>query len=186
MNISAASKAAGLPVKTVRYYADIGLVPAAERTDSGYRIYNGAEVRSLVFVRRAREFGFSVDECRELLGLYEDQHRASSDVKRMAERRLKEIARKQRELESLRKELAELVDACRGDDGRNAPLSRAWKAGGTDPVRFGRSPSDPPTHAVTTCRRAGCVRTLRVGLRLAAGPAERFYTAIALRSCFCP
>ena len=130
MNISAASRAAGLPVKTVRYYADIGLVPAAARTDSGYRIYNGAEIRTLVFVRRAREFGFSVDECRELLGLYEDQHRASSDVKRMAERRLKEIARKQQELESLRQELAELVDACRGDDGPDCPIIEGLESRG--------------------------------------------------------
>ena len=101
MNISAASGAAGLPVKTVRYYADIGLVSAPFRSESGYRTYDDRAVRKLVFVRRAREFGFSIDECRELLGLYEDQHRSSADVKRIATKRLEEIARKQRELQSL-------------------------------------------------------------------------------------
>lgn len=122
MNISAASKAAGLPAKTVRYYADIGLVPAPARSKSGYRSYDGASVRKLVFVRRAREFGFSIAECRELLGLYEDRQRSSADVKRIATRRLDEIALKQKELQSLHDELAHLVDACRGDHRPDCPI----------------------------------------------------------------
>ena len=122
MNISAASRGARLPVKTVRYYADIGLVRAVARSDSGYRIYDDESVRRLVFVRRAREFGFSIDECRELLGLSENQHRSSSDVKRIAERRLEEIEQKQQELQSLRDELADLVDACRGDERPDCPI----------------------------------------------------------------
>jgi len=69
MNISAASKTAGLPVKTVRYYADIGLVDAPSRSESGYRTYDDVAVRKLVFVRRSREFGFSIEECRELQAL---------------------------------------------------------------------------------------------------------------------
>ena len=122
MNISAASSAAGLPVKTVRYYADIGLVSASSRTASGYRLYDDGAVRKLVFIRRAREFGFSIDECRELLSLYEDQHRSSADVKRIASKRLGEIAKKQQELQSLHDELAHLVDACRGDDRPDCPI----------------------------------------------------------------
>ena len=94
MKISAAAKAAGLPVKTVRYYADIGLVSAPLRTAAGYRTYDDRSVLKLVFVRRAREFGFSIDECRELLGLYEDRHRSSADVRRIASARLAEIERK--------------------------------------------------------------------------------------------
>ncbi|MCY3753047.1 MAG: Cu(I)-responsive transcriptional regulator [Alphaproteobacteria bacterium] len=122
MNISAASNAAGLPAKTVRYYADIGLVPAPVRSEAGYRSYDDASVRKLVFVRRAREFGFSISECRELLGLYEDRRRSSADVKRIATARLEEIAKKQRELQSLHDELAHLVDACRGDDRPDCPI----------------------------------------------------------------
>lgn len=101
MNISAASKAAGLPVKTVRYYADIGLVDASSRSEAGYRTYNDVAIRKLVFVRRSRAFGFSIEECRELLGLYQDQDRTSSEVKRIASKRLGEIEEKQRELQSL-------------------------------------------------------------------------------------
>ena len=122
MNISAASRAAGLPVKTVRYYADIGLVSAPSRTESGYRTYDDGAVRKLVFVRRARGFGFSIRECRELLSLYEDRHRSSADVKSIATKRLAQIAAKQRELQSLHDELAHLIDACRGDNRPDCPI----------------------------------------------------------------
>ena len=122
MNISAATAAAGLPVKTVRYYADIGLIPAPFRSEAGYRIYDDVSVRKLVFVRRAREFGFSIDECRELLGLYQDRRRSSADVKRIATRRLEQIATKQRELQSLHDELVHLVDTCKGDARPDCPI----------------------------------------------------------------
>ncbi|QXT39484.1 Cu(I)-responsive transcriptional regulator [Gymnodinialimonas ceratoperidinii] len=122
MNISHAAKAARLPVKTVRYYSDIGLVAPKGRTTSGYRLYDDAEVRRLTFIRRAREFGFSLDECRELLDLYSDQNRSSADVKELASRRLEEIKQKQRELQSLHDELSHLVDACAGDDRPDCPI----------------------------------------------------------------
>lgn len=122
MNISSASKAAGLPVKTVRYYADIGLVEAPSRSEAGYRTYDDASVRKLVFVRRSREFGFTIEECRELLGLYQNQDRTSSEVKRIATKRLEEIEQKQRELQSLHDELAHLVTSCRGDDMPDCPI----------------------------------------------------------------
>ena len=122
MNISTAARTAGLPVKTVRYYADIGLVSAPSRTEAGYRTYDAGAVRKLVFIRRAREFGFSIGECRELLSLYEDQQRSSADVKRIAMKRLAEIAEKQRELQSLHDDLAHLVDACKGDDRPDCPI----------------------------------------------------------------
>ena len=122
MNISAASKAAGLPVKTVRYYADIGLVDAPSRSDAGYRTYDDVAVAKLVFVRRSRAFGFGIEACRELLSLYQDQDRTSSEVKRIASKRLVEIEEKQRELQSLHNELAHLVTSCRGDHMPNCPI----------------------------------------------------------------
>jgi len=122
MNISAASKTAGLPVKTVRYYADIGLVDAPSRSESGYRTYDDVAVRKLVFVRRSREFGFSIEECRELLDLYQDQDRNSAEVKKIASARLEQIEQKQRELQSLHDELAHLVKSCRGDHRPDCPI----------------------------------------------------------------
>ena len=122
MNIGRAAEAAGLPVKTVRYYADIGLVEAPDRSETGYRRYDEAAVRKLAFVRRARDFGFSIEECRELLSLYEDQSRSSSDVRRIAQAHLEEIEEKQRQLAALHDELAHLVKACRGDDRPDCPI----------------------------------------------------------------
>jgi len=115
MKISLAAKAAGLPVKTVRYYADIGLVEPESRSASGYRSYDDAAIRKLVFIRRSRAFGFSIDECRELLGLYQNRSRSSAEVKRLATHRLEEIEAKQRDLQLLHDELSHLVAACRGD-----------------------------------------------------------------------
>ncbi len=106
----------------MRYYADSGLAPAAARAESGYRSYDDAALRKLVFVRRAREFGFSIPECRELLGLYEDRRRSSADVKRIAAARLENITEKQHELQSLHDELAHLVDTCRDDDRPDCPI----------------------------------------------------------------
>ncbi|MEM9267862.1 MAG: Cu(I)-responsive transcriptional regulator [Pseudomonadota bacterium] len=122
MNISAAAKAAGLPTKTVRYYADIGLVAPAARSETGYRTYDDPSVRKLTFVRRARAFGFSIEACRELLDLYEDEGRASAEVKRIASARLEEIRAKQAEMQRLADELAHLVEACHGDHRPDCPI----------------------------------------------------------------
>lgn len=122
MNISSAAEAAGLPVKTVRYYADIGLVDAPSRSEAGYRTYDDASVRKLAFVRRSREFGFSIEECRELLSLYQDRDRTSAEVKRIASKKLQDIEEKQRELQSLHDELEHLVKSCRGDQRPDCPI----------------------------------------------------------------
>lgn len=122
MNISTAAKSAGLPTKTVRYYADIGLVEATGRTQAGYRDYDDSAVRRLIFIRRARAFGFSIDICHELLSLYKDQQRSSAEVKKIAMQRLVDIREKQRELQSLHDELDYLVNACKGDHRPDCPI----------------------------------------------------------------
>lgn len=120
--IGEAAAAAGLPAKTVRYYADIGLIAPNARSASGYRLYGRDAIAKLIFVRRAREFGFSIEGCRELLSLYEDRDRSSADVKRLAARHLSELDGRMRELMALRDELAALVEACRGDDRPDCPI----------------------------------------------------------------
>lgn len=122
MNIGEVSRRTELPAKTVRYYADIGLVSPSGRSASGYRQYDEPEVRKLVFVRRARAFGFSVDECRELLDLYEDRQRPSREVKRLAQLRIDELDEKLAELQTLRDELSHLVSCCKGDDRPDCPI----------------------------------------------------------------
>lgn len=122
MNIGAAAKASGLNAKTIRYYAEIALIKPTLRLANGYRDYNDAEIRKLRFVRKARAFGFSIDACRELLGLYEDHDRASADVKRIALEKIDTIDHKLAELRLLRDELQHLADACTGDDRPDCPI----------------------------------------------------------------
>ncbi len=122
MNVGQAAERAGLPVKTVRYYADIGLVEPLGRSDAGYRIYGESEVSKLTFIRRARAFDFSIDDCRELLGLYQDKTRTSRDVKAMAMQRLEQIDDKLAELHILRDELARVAHECHGDNRPDCPI----------------------------------------------------------------
>ena len=121
MNIGEVAKTAGLPAKTIRYYEDIGLV-TADRRPNGYRDYDDFHVHKLKFVQRARSLGFSIEECRGLLSLYEDKHRASADVKKMAEAKISQIDQKLVELKGLKDTLATLVSACHGDERPDCPI----------------------------------------------------------------
>ncbi|MFP4127352.1 MAG: Cu(I)-responsive transcriptional regulator [Alphaproteobacteria bacterium] len=122
MNIGAAAKRSGLTTKTIRFYEDIGLVPAAGRDPNGYRRYGEREVHLLRFVHRARSLGFTVDECRELLALYGDRERASADVKALALARIRDIERKIEELEKMKATLQHLAERCHGDERPHCPI----------------------------------------------------------------
>ncbi|MEQ8481929.1 MAG: Cu(I)-responsive transcriptional regulator [Hoeflea sp.] len=121
MNIGEAAATTGLPVKTIRYYEDIGLV-RPDRASNGYRDYGDKDVHRLAFIQRSRSLGFTIDECRSLLSLYEDKERASSDVKALAMDKIREIDRKLLELKSLRGTLKNLADHCHGDDRPDCPI----------------------------------------------------------------
>ena len=120
--IGTAAKKTDMPTKTIRYYADIRLVTPVGRSEKGYRLYDDRTLRRLIFVRRARAFGFSVETCRNLLALYSDQSRASADVKAIALNHLSEIDAKLRELQTLRDELARLANTCAGDERADCPI----------------------------------------------------------------
>lgn len=121
MNIGAAAQASGLPAKTIRYYEGIGLIMPARR-DNGYRDYSDPDVHKLRFIQRSRGLGFSVADCRSLLSLYEDEGRASADVKALALARIDDIDHKLRELTSLRDTISTLAQACHGDDLPDCPI----------------------------------------------------------------
>jgi len=133
MNIGEAAKQSALPVKTVRYYDEIGLVHAP-RSASGYREYSTDELHRLRFVARARGLGFSLDDCRQLLSLYEDRSRASAKVKSIVREKLGEIDQKVAELQALRDTLSHLAENCRGDSRPECPILEdlAGHNGGTD------------------------------------------------------
>jgi len=121
MNIGIVSQKSGLPAKTIRYYEDIGLI-LPDRLDNGYRSYSEADSEKLRFLQRARSLGFSIEDCRRLISLYEDKNRASADVKAVAEKHLEIIEKKIIELESLKNTLSVLVDECRGDHRPDCPI----------------------------------------------------------------
>ncbi len=121
MNISAAAKESKLPPKTIRYYEEIDLVRPA-RSENGYRDYSETDLHRLKFLQRSRGLGFTIDECRLLLSLYEDKNRASADVKAIALAKIEEVDRKLSELQSLRATLANLAGNCHGDSRPDCPI----------------------------------------------------------------
>lgn len=121
MNIGEVADRAGLPAKTIRYYEEIGLIRPL-RGENGYRAFRETDLHKLAFIGRARGLGFSIEECRKLLALYEDRHRASADVKALAESHLTQIAAKIAELRAMEDTLKSLVSACAGDHRPDCPI----------------------------------------------------------------
>ncbi|WP_299821779.1 Cu(I)-responsive transcriptional regulator [uncultured Jannaschia sp.] len=128
MNIGDVAARSGVPPKTIRYYEDIGLV-RPERSANGYRAFRETDVHKLTFLGRARALGFSIENCRALLALWEDDRRASAEVKRIASIHLEEIDRKIAELGEMRETLADLVDACAGDLRPDCPIIHSLTSG---------------------------------------------------------
>ncbi len=112
----------GVSAKTIRYYEQTGLIPEAKREDNGYRVYGERAVHLLRFVKRARDLGFSIDEVGNLLALWADDARASSDVKKLAKEHLQGIDDKIKELKNLRKTMRALIDSCHGDERADCPI----------------------------------------------------------------
>ncbi|WP_114388947.1 Cu(I)-responsive transcriptional regulator [Notoacmeibacter marinus] len=121
MNIGEVSAASGLPSKTIRYYEEIGLI-RPERSANGYRDFSEADGHKLAFLGRARSLGFSIDDCRMLLSLYEDRSRASADVKAVASEHMNRINRKIEELAAMRDTLGDLVKRCKGNNRPDCPI----------------------------------------------------------------
>lgn len=122
MNIGEVSRRTGMPSKTIRYYEEIELVSSPARGDNGYRQYTDKNVNMLDFVSRARSLGFTVEECRNLLALYEDRGRASADVRAIALTHIDHIDDKLKELAAMRATLSTLVAKCNGDDRPDCPI----------------------------------------------------------------
>ena len=119
--IGALAKAAGVSTPTIRYYEEIGLIRPA-RAENGYRDYSGDDIHRLAFLRRARNLGFSIDDCRQLMALYQDRDRASHDVREIAAAHVRAIEEKVRELQSMRSTLQTLIQACHGDHRPDCPI----------------------------------------------------------------
>ena len=122
MNIGAVSALTGVSAKTMRYYESIGLTEEPVRAANRYRAYSGRDIAVLRFIQRARSLGFSVRDVRDLLSLWNDQQRASANVKALALRHIGAIELKIAELRSIRQTLLDLTERCHGDDRPDCPI----------------------------------------------------------------
>ena len=122
VNIGQASKASGVSAKMIRHYEEVGLIPAASRTEAGYRQYSEADVHSLRFIRQARDLGFSIVQIGELVGLWQNRRRSSSRVKALALAHVAELERKVAGLQAMKDTLQHLAACCHGDDRPECPI----------------------------------------------------------------
>lgn len=128
MNIGKAAEESGVSAKMIRYYESIGLIQPGARTDAGYRTYGDSDVHTLRFIKRARTLGFSLDQIRNLLSLWQNPGRASADVKAIAQQHVAELEQRIRELSEMRDTLDHLARTCAGDNRPDCPILQGLAA----------------------------------------------------------
>jgi Cu(I)-responsive transcriptional regulator len=122
LNIGQAAAASGVSAKMIRHYEEVGLLPAAQRTEAGYRQYGDADVQTLSFIRHSRDLGFSIPDIAQLVSLWQDRSRPSREVKALAKAHIRELEEKAQEILAMKAALEHLVRACRGDDRPDCPI----------------------------------------------------------------
>ena len=133
MNISRAAELSGVSAKMIRHYESAGLIPAAERTDAGYRVYAMDDVHRLAFIRRARAVGFGTADIRQLLSLWQNRQRPARDVKRLAVEHLQQLQERIADLETIADTLSHLISHCRGDGRPDCPILDSLAAEDPEP-----------------------------------------------------
>ncbi len=113
LSIGAASRNCGVKVPTIRYYEQIGLLPAPPRTEANRRTFNARDLRRLAFIRHARELGFEIDAIRTLLTLQDDPHQPCATADAIARARLTEVQQRIDGLTALKAELEAMIESCR-------------------------------------------------------------------------
>ena len=139
MNIGEAAAAAGVTPKMIRHYESLGMIPDVQRTDSGYRLYSPREVAMLRFIRQARALGFPAKQIESLLALWRDDHRASREVKELAQEQLRQLEAQQRDIEEMRATLAHLVSLCKGDDDPHCAILEQLSGSEPEPGKAERA-----------------------------------------------
>ncbi len=131
--IGVAAQRAGISARMVRHYESLGLINGVARTDSGYRQYTEADVHALHFIRRSRDLGFSMEEIAELLGLWHDRSRASSQVKRIAQQHIDDLSERIAQMQAMQRSLQTLVSCCQGNDRPDCPILDDLASGQAEP-----------------------------------------------------
>jgi Cu(I)-responsive transcriptional regulator len=127
-NIGEASAATGVSAKMIREYERSGMIPAAQRTFAGYRLYNDADLHRLRFIKRARNLGFPLKQVEVLLNLWNDRDRSSADVKALAQRHAGELRARITEMQAMQKTLEDLARQCHGDGRPECPILEGLSA----------------------------------------------------------
>lgn len=117
MNISEAASLSGLSTKTIRYYEEIGLIALASRGGNGYRQYDRKDIEELSFLARARQVGFDLDECRQLVSLHQNSHRQSRHARQLVLEKSAQLQHRIDELQAMQRVLQDMADRCHGDEG---------------------------------------------------------------------
>lgn len=167
MNIGEAAAAAGVTPKMIRHYESLGMIPDVQRTESGYRLYSPREVAMLRFIRQARTLGFPVKQIESLLALWQDDHRASREVKELAQQQLHELEERQREIDEMRATLSQMVALCKGDDDPHCAILEQLSGAPAQPDAAAERPASKNLKQV----RAGTKAPARKACHEAAAPA---------------
>ena len=122
MNIGEAAKSSGVSAKMIRYYEQTSLIDCADRTASGYRVYEERDVHTLRFIRRARDLGFSVEQIGDLLALWQDRERSNSNVKAVALAHVERLDEKIRQMQAMAATLKDLATRCADDNRPDCPI----------------------------------------------------------------
>ena len=122
MNIGEAAKASGVSAKMIRHYEEVGLIPAAARSESGYRLYSPADIHTLRFIRHSRDLGFSIPVIGELVSLWQNRRRSSRVVRGVAQAHIQELEQKAKDILAMKATLEHLVHCCNGDDRPDCPI----------------------------------------------------------------
>lgn len=122
MNIGEASDLSQVSAKMIRRYEEQGIIPKAKRSEAGYRQYSENDVHILKFVKRSRELGFSMKDIKQLVSLWRNKNRSSSQVKAIAAEHIRELEKKLSEINSILQTLNHLVQCCHGDHRPDCPI----------------------------------------------------------------
>lgn len=112
IRIGALAQMSGCSVPTIRYYEEVGLIPSASRRSSGHRVYDAGAVQLLGFIRRCRDFGFSIEQTRALVSLSRGNDRDCVEARDIAQAQLSAVRAKMLDLMGLEGSLARFVEAC--------------------------------------------------------------------------
>jgi Cu(I)-responsive transcriptional regulator len=132
MNISEAARRSGLSAKTIRYYEEINLVAAPIRSDNGYRQYDNKSVEELHFLARAREVGFDLQECRELLDLQRNRSRQSRHARALVLEKSQQLQQRIEQLVAMQNVLQAMAQRCKGDEGPDCAIIEDLSGAGQD------------------------------------------------------